>query len=138
MSGEELLQYAHAARGNAYAPYSRFAVGAALLCEDGRVFLGCNVENAAYPVTCCAERAALFAAVSAGARRFRAIAVSGAPLGQEPEAPCPPCGVCRQALREFCAPKEMRVYLDAPGGGMAETTLQALLPESFGPENLAP
>lgn len=136
MSGAELLALARRARENAYAPYSGFAVGAALLGADGRVYTGCNVENAAYPVACCAERAALFHAVAEGAREFTAIAVAGGRVGDKTEASCPPCGVCRQALAEFCDSETFRVYLAAPGGGVEETTLGALLPRAFARANL--
>ena len=136
MSGAELLALARRARENAYAPYSGFAVGAALLGADGRVYTGCNVENAAYPVACCAERTALFHAVAEGAREFTAIAVAGGRIGDNAEASCPPCGVCRQALAEFCDPETFRVYLAASGGGVEETTLGALLPRAFARANL--
>ena len=136
MSGAELLALARRARENAHAPYSGFAVGAALLGADGRVYTGCNVENAAYPVACCAERTALFHAVAEGAREFAAIAVAGGRIGDNAEASCPPCGVCRQALAEFCDPETFRVYLVAPGGGVEETTLGALLPRAFAHANL--
>lgn len=136
MSGAELLALARRARENAYAPYSGFAVGAALLGADGRVYTGCNVENAAYPVACCAERTALFHAVAEGAREFTAIAVAGGRIGDKAEASCPPCGVCRQALAEFCDLETFRVYLAAPGDGVEETTLGALLPRAFARANL--
>ena len=96
-----LFQAACAARTHAYAPYSGFRVGAALLCEDGRIFTGCNVENAAYPLCTCAERTALCAAVSQGARRFLAIASAGG-TDADCTQPCAPCGGCRQNLAEFC------------------------------------
>lgn len=96
-----LFQAACAARTHAYAPYSGFRVGAALLCEDGRIFTGCNVENAAYPLCTCAERTALCAAVSQGARRFLAIAIAGG-TDEDCIQPCAPCGGCRQNLAEFC------------------------------------
>lgn len=96
-----LFQAACAARAHAYAPYSGFRVGAALLCEDGRIFTGCNVENAAYPLCTCAERTALCTAVSQGARRFLAIAIAGG-TDEDYTQPCAPCGGCRQNLAEFC------------------------------------
>lgn len=96
-----LFQAACAARTHAYAPYSGFRVGAALLCEDGRIFTGCNVENAAYPLCTCAERTALCAAVSQGARRFLAIAIAGG-TDEDCTQSCAPCGGCRQNLAEFC------------------------------------
>ena len=104
MTDSELVRLADAARSNSYAPYSGFSVGAALLCADGTVLSGCNVENASYSVTCCAERSALVAAVSAGKRQFTALAVVGGRQGQAPDSFFTPCGVCRQALAEFCAP----------------------------------
>jgi len=122
----ELLAAARAAASNAYCPYSRFAVGAALLANDGRIFAGVNVENASYGLTVCAERAALFAAVSAGARRFRALAVvAGARI------PATPCGACRQVLAEFCDAC-MPVFCGArTGAKVKRTTLGALLPQGF-------
>lgn len=120
-----LLAAASAARRRAYAPYSHFAVGAALLTEDGRVFAGCNVENHSYSLTCCAERGALMQAVAAGVRRFVAVAVVGGPEGEEPSAPCYPCGACREVLGEFCDPATP-VYLTGES-----TTLGDLLPKMF-------
>ena len=101
---ERLAACALEARKNAYTPYSHWAVGAALLAEDGSLFPGCNVENAAYGPTNCAERTGLFAAVAQGKREFRAIAIAGGREGEEPSDFCPPFGVCRQALAEFCGP----------------------------------
>lgn len=115
-----LLDRAREAKERAYAPYSRFRVGAALLSADGRVFTGCNIENAAFSPTCCAERVAIFKAVSEGVRSFTAIAIAA------DKAPCTPCGVCRQVLAEFGDP-DLRVILEG------EThTLGDLLPHSFG------
>lgn len=121
MDCERLVAAALEARKNAYAPYSGFAVGAALLSTDGRIFLGCNLENAAYPAGICAERAALAAAVCAGARRFTAIAVAA-------ETPPAPCGICRQTLSEF---GDMHVICADCSGGRREFALSALLPEAF-------
>ncbi len=132
-----LIRAAAAARGFAYAPYSGFAVGAALLAADGRVFTGCNIENAAFGPTNCAERTALFKAVSEGARSFRAVAVVGGPAGQKPARATAPCGVCRQALAEFAGP-ELAVILAADEEEYRQTTLGALLPCSFGARDLAP
>ncbi len=129
MNAEELMKRAKAARERAYAPYSGFFVGAALLCEDGTVYEGCNVENAAYSPTCCAERVALFSAVSGGHRRFSAIALTG---GKEAE-PTPmvtPCGVCRQVFAEFCDP-DLAVILVGENGEPKTMTLGALLPLGF-------
>ncbi len=130
MNPNELLEKAKEARLYAYAPYSHFAVGAALLSSDGRVFLGANIENAAYSVTCCAERVALFRAVAEGVRDFRAIAIVGGKEGGEATEPCYPCGVCRQALCEF-APEDLAVYTTE-----GACTLGALLPHNFGKNNL--
>jgi len=118
-----LLAAAAAARERAYAPYSRFAVGAALLCDDGTVVTGCNVENASYGLTMCAERSAVFAAVASGHTRFTAIAVSG-PEGVT----TPPCGACRQVLAEFGGATRL-LYTSA--GGWETTTVAALLPATF-------
>ena len=113
----------------AYSPYSNFNVGAALLCDDGTVFLGCNVENASYGATNCAERSAIFAAVSKGFQKFSAIAIAGHHKGQEIDAPCPPCGICRQVMSEFCDPDFM-IYL-AKKDGYVSRTLSELLPATF-------
>lgn len=100
-----LMEQALAARGRAYAPYSGFQVGAALVAADGSVFTGCNVENASYSMTICAERNAVFAAVAAGAVRFRKLAIAGGRTAEEAQhTPCVPCGACLQVLSEFCPP----------------------------------
>ena len=132
-----LMQKAQEARGFAYTPYSHFAVGAALLCEDGSIVTGCNVENAAYSPGNCAERTAVFKAVSEGKRKFNALAVVGAREGEVPDGSsiCSPCGVCRQVLREFCNEKEFRVYM-TDGKTLFCYTLEELLPLSFGASNL--
>lgn len=135
MSEWELVRLADAARANAYAPYSGFTVGAALLCADGRVFCGSNVENASYPVTCCAERSALFAAVSTGERVFAAIAVMGGHNGKLPDGFCTPCGLCRQALAEFCA-QDFPVLV-SDGTEVRRYTLEDLLPASFSASSMA-
>lgn len=129
---ERLFRAARAAQQAAYAPYSGFKVGAAVLSEDGAAFAGCNVENAAYPLGCCAEAGALSAMALAGRRRLRAALVLG-----EGEAPTTPCGGCRQRLREFAAP-ETPVLIAGPEGVRARFTLDELLPVSFGPDNLRP
>jgi cytidine deaminase len=113
----------------AYAPYSRFSVGAAVLMADGRVFTGCNVENASFGLTNCAERTAVFAAVAAGSRRLRAVAVF-----TPTPSPTLPCGACRQVLHEFGP--EAQVLSICAGAGHVETTLAALLPHAFGPADL--
>ncbi len=104
MNYAQLMEAALEARENAHCPYSGFAVGAALLTRSGTVYTGCNVENASYSLGCCAERTAVFKAVSEGCVRgeFAAIAICGAPVGEAPEAPCIPCGACLQVLAEFC------------------------------------
>ena len=132
---QELIRMALAAREKAYAPYSNFMVGAALRAKDGRIYTGCNVENASFTPTSCAERTALFKAVSEGVRQFEAIAVVGAKVGVPDDAlVTSPCGVCRQVLREF-APNIEIICLN--GAGEERTfTLEELLPHSFGPEYL--
>ncbi len=127
---KDLPKMALRARARAYAPYSSFQVGAALLCDDGSVYTGCNIENAAYSVTCCAERVALFSAVSAGRRAFRAIAIAGGPAGDAPREHCAPCGVCRQALAEF-ADEELCVLLVRDENDVQMYRLGDLLPASF-------
>jgi len=127
MDDQELIRLAQAARKNAYAPYSTYQVGAALLTASGQVFTGCNVENAAYPMCLCAERTAVTKAVSEGQREFVAIAIATRNGGS-------PCGACRQVMREF-AP-HLRVLLTDDAGNVREFTLDQLLPESFGPESL--
>lgn len=122
---ESLYAAALEARKNSYCPYSGYAVGAALLAADGRVFLGANIENAAYSPTVCAERTAFAAAVSAGAREFVAIAVVGGKKGGEPDPTCTPCGVCRQVMKEFCIP-EFEIILHG-----RTLTLADLLPHAF-------
>ena len=122
-------------RAYSYVPYSHFHVGAALLCEDGPVYGGCNIENAAYTPTNCAERTAFFKAVSEGKRSFLAIAIAGGPEGAEKLDYCPPCGVCRQVMREFCG-ADFEILLAISPTEWRTYTLQELLPESFGPDNL--
>lgn len=132
-----LVDAAEAALAYAYAPYSHFQVGAALLDTDGKIWSGCNIENAAFTPGTCAERTALYKAVSEGSDRFSAIAVVGRHEGMQAltEAFTTPCGVCRQALAEFCAP-DMPVFLADAGGNVGEFTLKELLPYSFGPKDL--
>lgn len=135
MDDGKLIEMAFQGRKRAYAPYSRFFVGAALLCEDGSVFLGCNIENASYPAGNCAERTAVFHAVSEGKRRLKAIAIVGGREGQDMDY-CPPCGICRQVLREFCDPSRFMVILAKSKSEYQKFTLDQLLPHSFGPENM--
>ena len=127
---EELVRLAKEARGRAYVPYSGFSVGAALLCEDGTIYQGCNIENAAFGPTICAERVAVFKAVYDGHRDFAAIAVVGGRAGKEITGLFPPCGVCRQVLREFCG-LDFKLYLGKENNEFVETTLGDLLPMSF-------
>lgn len=136
MTDIELVRAAITARENAYAPYSHFAVGAALLCADGTVYGGYNIENAAYSPGNCAERTAIFRAVFDGHRDFAAIAVVGGPQGQPISELCAPCGVCRQVMREFCDPATFRILMGTSDTEYIESTLEELLPYSFGPENL--
>ena len=128
MTPEKLIKLAVEAMGHAYAPYSGYKVGAALLCADGSVFQGCNIENASYGVTNCAERTALFKAVYDGKRDFSAIAICGGKDGVIAGL-FPPCGVCRQVMREFCS-QDFKVYMITPEG-YEERTLAQLLPDSF-------
>ncbi|HEV8597989.1 MAG TPA: cytidine deaminase [Gemmatimonadales bacterium] len=126
--GDRLVEAARAAQQHAYCPYSHYRVGAALLTEDGRVFVGCNVENASYGLTVCAERSAVFTAVSSGARQFRRIVVA-----TDSEPPAPPCGACRQVLAEFGA------ELEVESVGPTQTKrwrIGELLPDAFSKEIL--
>ena len=130
MKPEQLAKEAIAAMANAYAPYSGYKVGAALLCADGTVYHGCNIENASYSPTICAERTAFCKAVSEGKREFTAIAICGGKDGKIAGL-FPPCGVCRQVMREFCG-EDFQVYLITDPAGAYETrTLSQLLPDSF-------
>ena len=131
--GKNLMLLAAEARKRAYCPYSGFAVGAALLCRDGEIYTGCNIENAAYTPTVCAERVALFRAVSDGKREFSAIAIVGGEKdGVSPF--CAPCGVCRQALAEFCG-GELRLLLGTPEDYRV-FRFDELLPFAFSPADL--
>lgn len=127
---QELISRALEARKNAYVPYSDFRVGAALLSDSGEIYTGCNIENSAYTPTNCAERTAFFKAVSEGVRSFRAICIAGGPGEREPEEPCPPCGVCRQVMLEFCGP-EFEVILAVNGQQYEVYTLDRLAPMGF-------
>ena len=131
MENKELVREALEARKQSYCQYSSFAVGAALLCGDGTVFRGCNIENAAYPATNCAERTAMFKAVSEGNMDFRAIAIVGGPKGKEPKDFCAPCGVCRQVMAEFCDPETFRIVLMNGDGEIRDYLLKELLPLGF-------
>ena len=125
---EELIAAAIAARERAYAPYSNYKVGAAILTEDGYIFTGCNVENAVFPLTLCAERVAITKAISEGTHAIAAVAVVTANAG-------PPCGSCRQVIREFSAP-DSPVFIARLDGRYHEHTIEQLLPESFSAEDL--
>ncbi|MFJ8262198.1 cytidine deaminase [Rummeliibacillus sp. NPDC094406] len=130
MDKEQLMDLAKEGREKAYVPYSKFKVGAALLTADGKVYKGCNIENSGYSMTNCAERTAMFKAVSEGERDFAAIAIVA-----DTDGPCSPCGACRQVISEFCAPN-MPVYLTNMKGDVKETTVAELLPGAFSPEDL--
>lgn len=131
MTDADLLAAAEAARAHAHAPYSNFRVGAALLCADGTLQPGCNVENASYGATICAERTAVAAAVAAGRSRFIAIAVAG-----PPGIALTPCGICRQVLAEFSPDGALRVVMRDATGGSSARRLAALLPDAFGARDL--
>ena len=133
MKKEQLANFAKEAMQQAYSPYSGYKVGAALLCEDGSVYTGCNVENASFSATNCAERTAFFKAVSEGKTEFTAIAVCGGKDGVI-QGLFPPCGVCRQVMREFCD-DEFEIHL-LKEEGIETYTLKELLPVSFRPENI--
>ncbi len=124
-----LVRFANDAMKKAYAPYSHFMVGAALLGRNGKIYVGCNVENAAYSPTCCAERNAFFHAVADGCRKFEAIAVVGGKDGKVTDY-CPPCGVCRQVMTEFCGPSFL-VIMSKSSTERKVYQLKDLLPESF-------
>ena len=125
MKERELIERAMEMKAAAYAPYSHFPVGAAVLAESGKIYGGANVENASYGATVCAERSAIFAAVNAGERKLKAIAVTETP-----------CGMCRQVMREFCDPKTFKVIVAKSADDYKEYTLEGLLPESFDPDHL--
>lgn len=129
MKPEELVALAVEAMGHAYAPYSGYKVGAALLCADGKVYQGCNIENASFTPTICAERTAFFKAIYDGERDFTAIAVVGGKDGVITGA-FPPCGVCRQVMREFCE-DDFLIYFGGPDGSWEAHTLADILPYSF-------
>ena len=136
MTNGELIQEAKKARERSYSPYSGFRVGAALLAKSGKVYHGCNIENAAYSPTNCAERTAFFRAVYEGEREFEKIAVVGALGDREPVDTCAPCGVCRQVMMEFCDPETFRVVLANGKDEQLEILLKDLVPYGFGGKNL--
>ena len=129
----ELIDYATRAMNSAYSPYSEFKVGATLLCADGSVYTGCNIENASFGATCCAERVALFEAVKSGKREFESICIVGGKDGEITDY-CSPCGICRQVLSEFCK-GDFKIIL-YNGTDVKEYTLEELLPMSFSGDEL--
>ena len=131
-----LIRSAFEARENAYAPYSKFQVGAALLAENGEIFKGCNIENASYGAAICAERTAFVKAVSQGMRKFRAIAIVGKAADADKFEECAPCGICRQFMAEFCDPDTFKIILPTGYEEYKTYTLRELLPLSFTAENL--
>lgn len=131
MDKMQVMEESKIARENAYVPYSKFKVGAAVLTKDGKIYHGCNIENASYSMTNCAERTAMFKAVSEGVRDFASIAVVA-----DTDGPVSPCGACRQVIAEFCEPN-MPVYLINLKGDVHETTVAELLPGAFSSEDLA-
>lgn len=132
---EVLIQKAYDMLAYSYVPYSCFHVGSALLCKDGKVFTGCNIENASYGPTICAERTAIFKAVSEGEKEFSAIVIVGGKDGKVTDY-CPPCGVCRQVMMEFCDPDLFQIILAKPDSDVKVYTLRELMPEGFGPINI--
>ena len=132
----QLVQEALRAREHAYVPYSHFSVGAALLDAQGTIWHGCNIENAAYTPTNCAERTAFFKAVSEGSTDFVAIAVVGGVAGRPATRWCAPCGVCRQVMQEFCDPETFRVILGRTPDDWRALLLKDVLPGGFGPQDL--
>ena len=135
MTELELIALAKEARTHAYIPYSGFAVGAALLTKEGKVYQGCNIENASFGPTVCAERTAFFKAVYDGERDFEAIAVVGGKGGEDPSGLFPPCGVCRQVMREFCA-DDFKVIMGGKGDDYVVMSLAEILPASFSPSDM--
>lgn len=133
---EELIEMALEARKLAYAPYSKFKVGAALLGKNGVVYRGANIENASYPATNCAERTAFYNAIMDGQKEFEAIAIVGGAEAADELDFCAPCGICRQVMREFCEPGAFEIIVARSRNEYKVFTLADLLPESFGPENL--
>jgi|UniRef100_UPI003FEE739B cytidine deaminase len=136
MDDRMLIKQALEMRKMAYVPYSHFQVGAALLCADGKVYTGCNIENAAYTPSNCAERTAFFKAVSEGEREFAAIAITGGAETAEELEYCAPCGVCRQVMMEFCDYDNFKVILAKSEQEYQVYSLREILPMGFGPKNL--
>lgn len=132
---EKLIQAALEARGSAYAPYSHYSVGAALLTEEGQIYTGGNIENASYGAANCAERTAIYKAVSQGRRRFAAIAIAGGMEGKDPSEYAYPCGICRQVMQEF-AKEDFRVIVARSVNDYREYRLEELLPHGFGGDSI--
>lgn len=135
VSEKELIEKALRAREFSYSPYSSYQVGAALLSADGKIYTGCNIENAAYGPTNCAERTAFFKAVSEGVLNFKKIAIVGSPKGEVTQYAFP-CGVCRQVMMEFCNPEEFQIIVAKGTEDYKIFYLKELMPEGFGPGNL--
>lgn len=135
MEISELVKLAMKARENSYSPYSNFRVGAALLTKSGKVYTGCNIENAGQTASNCAERTAFFKAVSEGEREFKSIAIVGGPADGNIDF-CPPCGVCRQVMMEFCDYENFKIIIGKSEEEFQVFTLQQLLPMGFGPKDL--
>ncbi len=131
INAEVLIEEAIEARKMAYTPYSHFKVGAALLTTDGKIYRGCNIENAGYTPSNCAERTAFFKAVSEGERNFKAIAIVGGPSDRDVESLCYPCGICRQVMAQFCDLDSFRIIVAADRTHWEECTLRELLPRAF-------
>lgn len=132
---QKLIREAIKIRENAYAPYSNFQVGACVLGGSGKCYPGCNIENSSYGATICAERTAISQAIAHGETSIQKIAIVGGPRGGSLEC-CPPCGICRQVMREFSDPKTFEIVLATSEEAYEIRTLEQLLPESFGPDNL--
>lgn len=132
---EKMIEEAIRARSFSYSPYSHFQVGACLQGKDGKLYIGCNIENASFSVTNCAERTAFFQAISQGSKEFRRIVIVGGKEDKELEL-CPPCGVCRQVMLEFCDPEEFEIILAVSKKEYQIYTLKKLLPLGFGKENV--
>jgi cytidine deaminase len=129
----KLYELANSARGGSYSPYSGFSVGAALLCKNGKIYTGMNIENSSFTPTVCAERVAFFRAIAEGEREFCAIAIAGGKSGEEPNKSVAPCGVCRQVMGEFCT-GDFQIYVAGKDGDYESYTLAQLLPHGFSAE----
>lgn len=135
MDNAELILEAKKAREMSYAPYSHFKVGAALLTKEGKLYHGCNIENASYSPTNCAERTAFFKAVSEGEREFEKIAIVGGIEGTEADELCAPCGVCRQVMMEFCDPESFQIILANGKDKHIQVSLKEMVPYGSSPKN---